>query len=327
VPQSPVVALGTFDGVHRGHQAVLRQVIAWARRINGRAVVITFDRHPRRVIAARSPAPGPDARPGAGHLAITSLRHRLLLFERIGLDLCVVLRFDEHMADVEPEAFAREVLADWLHARGVLLGNDQRFGKDRRGDYGLLIRMGEDLGFEVRQAAPVTVDRGLISSTAIRKAILRGDLRAAERMLGRHVSVLGRVVRGAGRGRRLGFPTANLDLHHEIRPPAGVYRTIAVTPVGEFPSVTNIGTRPTFAKTGVGEESPEVIVETHLVGFSGDLYAQDLEVRFLEKLRNETKFATPELAARQISRDVRLARERFDAEPRAVYNDFCANKP
>lgn len=300
-PPTPprVLALGVFDGVHRGHQAILHCAREWARAEGALAEAITFDRHPTQTVGAR-----PDEAPRC----LTSLRHRLLLFEGLGLDRCRVLTFEPDLARMPADAFMRRFFAG---AAGVVMGYDQRFGRRREAGAESVRRMGEAMGFDVRVVAPVEVHGAPVSSTRIRRAVERGDLALAADLLGRPLSLLGRVVRGDGRGRRIGFPTANLDLGGEIHPPEGVYLTTCRTPAGRYPSLTNVGRRPTFAR-GRAWTGP-AIVEVHLLDFEGDLYGAQVEVFFAERLRDEVACGSPEELQRLIAQDTLRARERFAA--------------
>jgi len=295
-PGSAKVTLGMFDGVHLGHQEVLRELVTWARATETAAVVITFDCKPRDAIA------------GEGANDITSLPHRLLLFERLGVDVALVLPFDESLRNMEPEAFVERILVEQLHADGVLLGHDTRFGRKARGDLTLLDNLGRRMGFQTCSVKVVELDGVPVSSTRVRTAIREGNLKLAERMLGRSVSVLGTVVRGTGRGAGLGFPTVNLDLHHELRPPQGVYVSRTFAGGVWRDSVTNIGRAPTLRPGASPDATSESIVETHLLDFSGDLYGEDIEVTFTAKLRDERFFDSPESLAAQISLDIIEAR-------------------
>lgn len=300
------VTLGTFDGVHRGHLSVLRRLLAWARETGGDAVVVTFDRPPRAALAGK-----PRLQRGASSGQILSLDHRLMLFERLGLDATVVLAFDPALAALEPEEFVKDLLVTRLKAEGVLLGHDTRFGRFGRGDFELMRRMAEQFHFETRSVPVVELDGAPISSTRLREAIRAGDLRLAERLLGRRVSVFGTVVAGLGRGRPLGFPTINLDLHHEVRPPQGVYATRCLIAGSQRDSVTNIGPAPTLHPTGPAHLSERVRVETHILDFSGDLYGQDVEVQFVDRIRAEEVFPSAKALAERIAADVREARLRL----------------
>ena len=291
----PVLTLGVFDGVHRGHQAVLGEAVRLARECGASALVLTFDTHPQTVLA-----------PGTAPPAITSLEHRLALFEDLGLDVAAVLPFQASLAQRAAEAFVRDLLAATLRVQAVVLGETARFGRDREGGLALLRRLGDDLGFAVAGVAPVRMDGKPVSSTAVREAVRCGQLARAARMLGRPVALLGTVVPGAGLGARLRFPTLNLDPHHELRPPGGVYATR--TRVGDsiWPSVTNVGHRPTVdART-----SREVLVESHVLDRDiGELYGQTAEVAFHAFLREEARFEDHDALARAIAQDVARARD------------------
>jgi len=289
-------AIGVFDGVHVGHQSLLRLVVAWAREQGGQAVVVTFQRHPRLALEGTRPP------------CITSLRHRLRLFEGLGVDVALVLNFDDRLAAMSAERFLRHVLRGRVGARGLALGHDQRFGRGGLGDAALARRVGAELGLEVRVAPVVRVAGEVVSSTAVRSAIRAGWLDRAAAMLGRPVSALGTVVHGQAKGRTLSCPTANLDLHHELQLPEGVYVGAALAAGREHGAVVNIGRRPTFAPQGQAYLDAEPLVEAHLLDFSGDLYGQELEVRFLKRLREERVFASAEALQEQMARDVEEAR-------------------
>ncbi len=303
--RAPVAAtIGVFDGVHRGHQRVLNELVAWAHEDAGDAVVVTFDRHPREVLTGQKP------------VALASLEHRLVLLARAGVDAALILPFDEKTAGTAAEDFVQQVLVGALGAKKVLLGANHRFGHERRGDLDLLLRLGPSLGFQAREVPlePADEEGHVVSSTAIRAAIKDGRLGDAERMLGRPVTVLGQVVKGDARGRLLGFPTANLDLHHEARPPRGVYAALASLEDAKDSSerarhlaVVNVGRRPTFHP-----EADEDLVEAHLLDWKGgELYGRTLEVSFLAKLRDEQRFSGADALVAQIRADIDQARARF----------------
>jgi riboflavin kinase / FMN adenylyltransferase len=295
-PAGSVVSVGVFDGVHLGHAAILRANVARARELGAVPAVVTFSEHPKQVLLGRSPR------------TLTSLEHRLELFRRAGIEHTLALDFDEDLRRVPAEEFTRKVLVEGLGARAFVLGFDSKFGRDRRGTPELLRALGHD----VQVVEMVEIGGRAVSSTAIREAVELGDLASAERMLGRRVSVLGTVVPGDRLGQRLGFPTANLDLHHELHPPPGVYAGRArlldagyAARHGEavHDAVANIGTRPTVA----GGEAP-VRVEVHLLDFLGELYGRDLELEFVGRLREERRFPDLRALADQIGRDVEAAR-------------------
>lgn len=288
---SPIVTFGVFDGVHLGHQAVLGEVVAWARQAKGTPVAMTFDRHPQAVLR------------GAPVQAITSVEHRLRCLERAGAAVAIVLPFTVEMAKLEPEAFLDRFLGQELNARGLILGFDQRFGHNAAGDFARAKAWGDARGVEVRRGPEVVRAGVKVSSSAIRMAIAGGRLDDAAAMLGRPPSLLGTVVHGDGRGGKIGVPTANLDLHHELVPPRGVY--LATCAIDGKPSraVVNIGQRPTF-----GSGRAETI-EAHVLDFSGDLYGRDLELVLVRKLRDERKFDGVEALVAQIRADIAEARK------------------
>lgn len=283
----PVATLGVFDGVHRGHAAVLAETAALAAEVGGEPVAVTFDIHPRVVVE------------GEGPVMLTSLPHRLLLLERAGMAAAVVLRFDEGLRDLPAETFLEDVLLRRMGIAGLVLGPDSHFGRDRRGNPDLARRLLEPRGVPVRAPGTVEGPRGPISSTAIRRAIAGGDLAGAGEMLGRPVTLMGTVVRGDGRGRGLGYPTANLDLAQELRPPRGVYVGRAALPDGTGHwCLVNVGGRPTFHPEG-GRDT----VEAWIPGWEGDLYGGVLEVALHALIREERRFAGPEALKAQIALD------------------------
>ncbi|MGD2175713.1 MAG: riboflavin biosynthesis protein RibF [Candidatus Brocadiaceae bacterium] len=283
-----VATLGVFDGVHLGHARVIERTLAEAGKRACGATIVTFDREPTSLLRAH-------VQP-----AITSLDHRVRLFEGMGVDLCVVVNFTEEIARMSAEAFAQEVFRELLGARLLVLGFDCRFGRDREGGPELCRR----LGFGVVTVSPVELHGRPVSSTAIRQAIRAGEFRQAARLLGRPFSLYGTVVHGDGRGRRLGYPTANLDLHNETVPPSGVYASLAYTDGEPLPAVTSVGVRPTFHE----EPGAEMVVEVHLIDYEGELYGQDLEVQFVEHLRDQETFGGAGGLRKQIERDVENAR-------------------
>jgi len=293
-----VVSIGVFDGVHLGHQAILAANVARARALGAVPTVVTFAGHPKEVLLGRAPR------------TLTTLEHRLALFRRAGIEHTVGIEFDADLRATTAEEFAERVLVRGLDARALVLGFDSKFGRERRGTPEFLAAR----GFDVTVVPQVQVGPYGVSSTAIREAIELGDLARAQAMLGRPVSVLGTVVRGDALGRRLGFPTANLDLQHELHPPPGVYYGHARFGAGvlegdggpERPAVANIGFRPTVAGG-----ARELRIEVHLVDFSGDLYGAHLEFTFLGRLRGEQRFDGLDALVAQIRRDVDEARARL----------------
>jgi riboflavin kinase/FMN adenylyltransferase len=292
------LAAGFFDGVHRGHQEVIRRAVRRARAIGGRAWILTFDTHPLKILA-----------PTRAPLLLTGGPHKVRLLGSLGADGCLVLPFTRRLASLEPEAFLDRLGRAAPALREVFVGRNWRFGHRGRGDSGLLARWAAGRGIGVTQVAPVRWKKVPISSTRIRAAIAWGRLDDAAAMLGRPFSTLGTVVHGHGIGRRLGFPTANLDPHNEVRPPTGVYAVRALVGCRSHDGVLNYGTRPTIAR------ATTPCFEVHLPGVRTRLYHRDLEVFFIARLRAERRFASVEALASQIRRDLRQTR-RLLARPR-----------
>lgn len=287
-----IVAVGNFDGVHRGHQALIAAALTRARTAARPAVVLTFDPHPARVLQ-------PERAPGS----LMTMAQKAELLAALGVDLLAVLAFTPALAGEEPSAFASSVLADALRARAVVVGEEFRFGRGRAGDVQELRRLGEGLGFEVL-AVPAVLEGGHpVSSTRIRESLARGEVAAARVLLGRPHFVEGPVVHGEGRGRTLGIPTANVAVENEVLPKQGVYLArAAVAGREERPAVVNLGHRPTF---GGGA----MTVEAHLLDFEGDLYERRLRLSFLSRLRDEQAFSGREALVAQVRADILRARE------------------
>jgi len=290
--RAPAVAIGNFDGVHLGHQALVRAAVADARAEAGTAMVLTFDPHPARVIA-----------PERAPRTLLTLEQRAEVLAELGIDVVAVLGFDAAVAALSPQDFVREILVRGLGAKVVVVGERFRFGRDRAGDTALLARLGGESGFRVHAPPVVLQDGQPVSSSRIREALAEGDVVAAERLLGRPFFIDGRVVKGDGRGRQLGVPTANLETRNESLPAKGVYAAWARTAkdAKPWPAVANLGERPTFEARGS-------TVEAHLLGFLGDLYGSLLRLSFVRRLRDERRFAGAAELVEQIRRDVEDAR-------------------
>jgi riboflavin kinase/FMN adenylyltransferase len=287
-----VVALGVFDGVHLAHRAILGAAVSRARAAGVQALACTFDPHPMEVLQ-------PDRAP----IPLTTIPERLALMAETGLDGAVVIAFTPALAVMEPEAFVKDVLVDRLKAREVVVGFNHRFGRGARGDAGMLDSLGARLGFRTHVVEPLQLDGRPVSSTEIRASLQRGDLAAAARFLGRDYSVGGTVVHGAGRGRTLGFPTANIQPDRPVLVPAAVYACDLLLDGAVLPAVVNIGVRPTF-----GEAT--TTVEAHVLDFSGDMYNRHVVVRLRARLRPERKFASVDDLRAQIAEDIKEARVR-----------------
>jgi riboflavin kinase/FMN adenylyltransferase len=287
-------AIGNFDGVHRGHARLVAETVAAARALGGRAVVLTFDPHPARVLA-----------PAAAPVSLSTLEQKAELLGALGVDTLAVLPFTPEVAARDAGTFARDVLASCLGAAAIVVGEGFRFGHGRTGDATLLSELGRGLGWTVTTVAPVTHQGEPISSTRIRRALAAGDVEAAADLLGRRFFVDGVVEPGEGRGRGLGFPTANVASTNETLPGSGVYACLFAAggePARE--AVANLGTRPTF-EDGRGPSRLEV----HVLDTDRDLYGRTVRTTFVARLRGEERFADAEALARQIGEDVARARE------------------
>ncbi len=288
-PVQSAVIIGNLDGVHRGHQAVLRQARAIADARALVTLVLTFDPHPSQVLRGFTPP------------RLATLERRIELLRRHGADEVIVEPFTVEFAALTPERFVKELLVDRLGAKAVVVGENFRFGAKRAGDLAALRRFGEAHGFEVAAAEVAGDERGPFSSTRVRDAIASAELDEAARLLGRRHSISGIVEGGDRRGRTIGFPTANLGGVSEILPPDGVYAVFA----GERPGVMNIGVRPTVDGTSRR-------IEVHLFDFAGDLYGQHLRVHVVRRIRGEKKFAGLDELKAQIAADAAAARVMLD---------------
>jgi riboflavin kinase / FMN adenylyltransferase len=294
LPGPLFLAIGVFDGVHRGHQAVIATSARHAQAQNGTPVVVTFDPHPMKVLRPHD----------APHL-LTATQHKVALIRNLGVAHLLIITFDKQFAATEPEDFVQELLTHSRPLREICVGHQWSFGKDRRGNLALLKKLGEQFHFEVVGIPAVALGNGeIVSSTAIRHAVEAGDLAKAAEMLGREYTILGTVVRGDNLGKQIGFPTANLSAHSEQFPPNGVYLAEARINGALHNGVVNLGTRPT-----VSAGKSERILEIYLFDFDRDIYGEDIEVRFVRYLRPERKFDSLEELVRQIELDVRQARE------------------
>jgi riboflavin kinase/FMN adenylyltransferase len=289
------VAIGFFDGVHLGHQQIIRQTITDARRHEAIALVITFDRHPNSAVAPSRVPP-----------LIYPLSRKLRAIESLGADALLLIHFDKAFSEQSGEGFIRGLARDLGHVQSLCVGANFVFGYKRGGNVDLLKRLGAELKFVLHGMAAVSLDGRAVSSTRIREAIRAGDLDGVSQMLGRAYSLAGTVVRGDGLGHQIGFPTANLDATDLALPPHGVYAVHAEAGGKTYRAVLNIGLRPTLQNP-----NPQLQVEAHLIDFAGDLYGQELEIAFVDKLRGETKFPSLAELRAQIARDILEAQMRF----------------
>ncbi len=289
------LAIGVFDGMHRGHQAVISTSTSHARSGNGTPLVVTFDPHPVKVL-----------RPNDAPHLLTATQHKIALIRDLGVDHLLVINFDKKFAATPPEKFVEHLVAHSKPLREICVGHEWSFGKDRRGNLDLLKELGARFHFDVVGIPPVKVSGAVVSSTAIRQAVEKGDFATAAVMLGREYTILGTVKAGEKLGKKLGYPTANLSAHSEQFPPNGVYLAEAWIQGVLYHGVVNLGYRPTVS----GGRS-ERVLEIYLLDFNRDIYGENVEVRFVRYLRPERKFDNLEALVRQIDVDVQQARELF----------------
>jgi riboflavin kinase/FMN adenylyltransferase len=291
---SPVLALGNFDGLHRGHQKIIERVRRGAAERGGVGLVLTFDPHPPRVV-----------RQDKAPRLLMTLPQKLEALEHAGVHGVAIVRFTHELSQWEPDAFVERVLVDWLRASEIWVGGNFLFGRERAGNFSLLRLLGQRYGFRAEKIDPVRYKDFVVSSTRVRRLVSEGRVDEAAALLGHHYTIDGLVVRGDQRGRHLGFPTANLQTANELLPPNGVYVSIALIDGVARPAVTNVGVRPTF---GGGTAQT---IEAHVLDFSADLYARPLRLAFLQRLREERAFDGIDALRAQIAVDLGHARALF----------------
>ncbi|MEO6832543.1 MAG: bifunctional riboflavin kinase/FAD synthetase [Chitinophagaceae bacterium] len=290
----PVITIGTFDGVHLGHRAILEEVITQAKKNGGQSMVITFDPHPRSILHI-----------GTSLRILTPLEQKLQLIQKAGIDNIVVAPFSKEFALLTAEAYVSDFLVKEYHPSALVIGYDHRFGHDREGDISLLKSFGKNFGFDVDEIPAHMIRDAAISSTKIRDALNEGNISAANQMLGRNYSISGTVVKGQQLGRTLGYPTANLQPKTDMQliPASGIYAAQVRIADRLFDSVMSIGVRPTVTDNGA------LSIEAFLFDFSGDLYGQEIEISFVERIRREEKFDSLETLKAAMAKDEREARE------------------
>lgn len=292
--KNPALTIGNFDGVHRGHQALFRQVKEWARKLEGESVVITFQPHPLEVLF-----------PGKGPVFITSHERRLELIADCGIDVTIVVPFNTDFAKMSARDFVKDILVRAIGVKAIVVGYDYRFGFGREGNIEFLKKLGREYGYEVETVSAIQFGETMVSSTAIRECIKDGELREACRLLGRPYEISGVVVKGRERGGRLlGFPTANISISASTQasPKLGVYAVEVKVGEKRYGGAANLGYNPTFGDT-------DLSLEVHIFDFNEDLYGKPITVSFVDRLREEKRFSGPKELALQIQKDVKKARE------------------
>jgi riboflavin kinase/FMN adenylyltransferase len=282
--KNPVITIGNFDGVHLGHQKILKRTIQRARALDGVAAVFTFHPHPLKVV-----------RPEAEPQSITTFEEKVRLIEAIGIDCLVCENFTRQFAEQPPEEFIKNIIVDRIHPREIIIGHDYAFGKNRKGSIELLQKMGDIFHFKVQVIDNITIKNIPVRSTTVRRLITMGKVSLADKLLGRPYSLSGKVVHG--KQRRIGFPTANLSPGKNLIPKNGVYAIRTQTPYGVFNGIVNVGYNPTF-------DNERLTIEAHLFNFSGDLYGRDITIQFIKRVRGEKKFSDVPALVKQIERDI-----------------------
>jgi riboflavin kinase/FMN adenylyltransferase len=288
------VTLGNFDGVHLGHQALIRSTVEAGNRLACPSVVLTFEPHPMKILA-----------PERAPKLILTHKDKMLLFQSFGVSAVVIQNFDHAFAAIEPEEFVQTFLVDRLKVREAWVGSDLRFGKNRKGSAADLIRLGQDMGFRVSTIDPIIVNGSRVSSSRIRRLVEEGRVDEATLLLGRFHFVSGRVVRGHRRGRDLGFPTANIASRNEVVPANGIYATLVEVAGERFRSATSVGTNPTFGA------APRTI-ESFIIDFNREIYGEPVRLSFVQRIRDEKKFDSVAELTEQMHGDVAAAKSILD---------------
>jgi riboflavin kinase/FMN adenylyltransferase len=295
--KNPVVAIGIFDGVHQGHQQLIKKIITQAKKFHGTSVVLTFFPHPIQVLHKKFDLS-----------LLVSLEHRLKIIESLGVDACVVVHFTRHFAKQSAEDFIKTYLAQGLDAKEVFIGKNFHFGRNRCGNSNILKSIAKKYEISAKVLASVRCQSDIISSSRLRILVKKGNLRLAKKYLGRDVSTLGTVVHGDGRGNQLGFPTANINSGTELLPPTGVYIVKVLIAKKIFQGIANVGHRPSFKKKS------NKVVEAHIFHFHKNIYGKKIEIQFIKKIRDEKKFSCKKDLCLQIENDKKLALQYF-ADP------------
>lgn len=297
-----IITLGNFDGLHLGHQALIKMIIDRARETGAVSLVVTFRPHPLKILA-------PDKCPPL----ISIYEEKIKLFEKLGIDVLVKIPFTLDFSSMTPKDFVKNILYDLLGAKEIFVGSNYRFGKGREGNIRMLKELGEELGFKVREVEQVSLNGEVISSTKIRNLLKDGNVEHAARLLGRDYAITGVVIKGDGRGKGLGFPTANIASKHAIIPSDGVYAVRLFARDKYYDGVANIGLRPTF-------EKKELAIEVHIFDFNEDLYGEEISVFFIKKIREEKRFENIDALIKQINADIGVAKSIVARHPKINEN-------
>jgi len=286
-----IITLGNFDGLHLGHQELIKKIILRAKETGGLSMVVTFRPHPLKILAPEKCPP-----------LISIYEEKIRLLEKLGIDVLVKIPFTLDFSAMEPRDFVHDILVDLLGAKEIFVGYNYRFGKGRKGNISMLKELGKELGFIVREVEQVSLNGEVVSSTRIRQLLINGEVEPAAKLLGRPYALCGIVIKGDGRGRGLGFPTANLASRHSIIPSNGVYAVRLFVRDKYYNGIVNIGMRPTF-------DAKSMAVEAHIFDFDEDIYGEEMTVYFAGKIREERKFGSAEALINQINADINSAKD------------------
>lgn len=293
-----VITIGNFDGIHIGHQKLINKTILDAKKLNLPSFIVSFFPHPRKVFARNAIK------------LINTIEQKTEVFSQMDIDYLYILKFQSELYELSGRDFIEKILFPKLKPKKINIGYDFRFGKGGDGDYHLLTQLGDKLGFYVEELSPVMLDGEIVSSSAIRKYIINGDVKKAARLLGKRYFMEGKIVKGEGRGKTIGIPTTNLASINELVPLCGVYATFLEHDNNFYPSITNIGYKPTF-----NNEADEKTIETYIFYFDGNLYGENIKLHFADRIRSEKKFNSVEELIKQISQDIEEAKRIINNEP------------
>ena len=295
--RNPVVTLGNFDGVHLGHQEILKRVMEEASRLQGEGVVITFEPHPLKVLAPEKCLP-----------LLTPFRKKMLLLEKSGMENVLCIDFSLAFSELPPFNFIQDILVNKVKVKKIIIGYNYHFGQGQKGDAKTLKNAGKVFHFDVEVVEPLTIGSTIVSSSKIRNLIQQGEVEEASRLLGRNYPVLGKVVEGAKRGQTLGFPTANVEISDELYPKPGVYAVAVEWKRQHYKGLANVGFNPTFHPEKTLGGKP-VSLEVYLLNFKGILYGEEIQVCFKKRIRDEIRFDSPTALVHQIQKDIQWAEE------------------
>ncbi|MGQ9646957.1 MAG: bifunctional riboflavin kinase/FAD synthetase [Thermodesulfobacteriota bacterium] len=294
---NPVVTLGNFDGVHLGHQSIFRRVKEEAQKIKGEAVVITFEPHPLKILSPQTCPP-----------LLTPFKKKMMFIEKSGIDTVLCIEFTQNFSEISPFDFIKNILMEKVKPRKIVVGYNYHFGKGHRGDVEILKQVCKLFNVDVDVMAPLRIGSTTVSSSKIRELIKDGKVEEASRLLGRNYPVIGKVVRGVKRGQTLGFPTANLEISEDLYPKKGVYAVEVVWNEQRLDGVANVGVNPTFYPAQAKGENP-LLIEVYILNFRGDLYGEQIQVNFIRRIRDETRFDSSAELIEQINKDVEWAQK------------------